>query len=205
MIPPVHRSMLTRRAVLLTQLDRYSCILGGFSNVQSHAASKSNGIISFTDPHPLTLLESYRFENRVGGTQGSPYRTVLLTPLESLLPRSLPFHTRISHPKPFRITTFKSVHPEQLKVPLESPLLKNRGGGGPLWLTKSVNQNTNKGFSSRVKPGVCAGDSEWPSTVGRPVPNRTDGSALPHIYRRCAILPFLCLGDRLFLPPWRLS
>src|SRR5271167_90761 len=30
-------------------------------------APKSYGIISFTDPHPLTLLKSYRFKNRVGG------------------------------------------------------------------------------------------------------------------------------------------
>ena len=29
--------------------------------------SKSNRIISFADPHPLTPLESYRFKNRGGG------------------------------------------------------------------------------------------------------------------------------------------
>ncbi|SRR5882724_11868304 len=38
-----------------------------------------------------------------------------------------------------------------------------------------------------------------------PVPNRTDASSLPHLYCRCAILPFLRSGDRPFLPPWRSS
>lgn len=154
--------------------------LGGSFNVQGHAASKSHGIISIANPHPLTPLGSYRFENRVGGIQGSTYPTVLLTPLESTLPRRLPFHTRISHPKLFRMNTFKRVHSEQLKVPLESILLKNRGGGGQLWLTRSVNQKTNKGFLSQVTPVL--GANAGPSTVGRPVPNRTDASTLPHIY-----------------------
>jgi hypothetical protein len=67
-----------------------------------------------------------------------------LTLLESALTRSLPFHTRISRPKPFRINTSTSVDPKQLKVPLESALLKNRGRGGPLSLTRSVNQKQNK-------------------------------------------------------------
>ena len=30
----------------------------------THCPSNSHGIISFADPHPLTIIESYRFENR---------------------------------------------------------------------------------------------------------------------------------------------
>jgi hypothetical protein len=195
--------MLARRAVLLTQLDRYPCILRGSSNVQGHAASKSHGIIPFADPYPLTPFESYRFKNRVGGTQGSHYRTGLLTPLESVLPRRLPFHTRISHPEPFRITTFKSVDSEQLKVSFRITTFEKPGRGRPVILTRSVNQNTNKGYLPRATPNVRAAGAAQP--LGRPVLNRTDASTLPHIYRCCAILPFLRLGDRPFLPPWRLS
>jgi hypothetical protein len=165
--------------------------------------SKSHGIISFADPHPLTLLA--RLQNRVGGLGTSSHPVVPLTHLKSALSESLPFHTRISHPKPFRITTLESVHSKQLKVPLESTLFRNRGGGGRLSLTRSVNQNTNKGFLSCATPTVRGADQAWPSTVGRPVLNRTDAAALPHIYRRCAILPSLRSGDRPFLPPWRLS
>jgi hypothetical protein len=55
---------------------------------------KSHGIISFADPHPLTPLGSYRFETRVGGIQDSTCSIVLLTPLDSALPRSLSFYTQ---------------------------------------------------------------------------------------------------------------
>ena len=71
-----------------------------------------------------------------------------LTLLESALTRSLPFHTRNSYPKPFKINTSKSVDPTQLKVPLEATLLKKRGGGYRLSLTRSVNQKPN-GLPSR--------------------------------------------------------
>jgi tetratricopeptide (TPR) repeat protein len=53
----------------------------------------SHGIISFTDPHPLTLLESYRFKN-IGGRGGwiaSPplYDRLSLSTLESTLRAAL--------------------------------------------------------------------------------------------------------------------
>jgi hypothetical protein len=111
--------------------------------------SKSHGIISFADPYPLTPFESHRLQNRAGGLETSPHPVVPLTHLESALTRSLPFHTRLSHSKLLRINTFKSVHSEQLKVPLESTLLKKRGGGYRLSLTRSVNQKSNNGLLSR--------------------------------------------------------
>jgi hypothetical protein len=164
---------------------------------------KSRGIISFTDPLPLTLLESYRFKNGVGGLEPSPCPFIPLTHLKSVLPESLPFHTRISCPKPFRINTSISVDPKQLKAPLKSTLLKNRGSGGQLSLTRSVNQKPNKTFLPRATPAVRGADAAGPSTVGRPVPNRTDDYGLPDVYSRCAILSFVRLGDGPFLPPWR--
>jgi hypothetical protein len=164
---------------------------------------KSHGIISFTDPLSLTPLESYRFKNRVGGLEASPHPAIPLTHLKSALPRSLLFYTRISHPKPFRMNTSRSVNSKQLKVLLKSTLLKNRGRGGLLSLTKSVNQKPNKWLLSRRTPTVRGADAAGPSAVGQPVPNRTDDYALPAVYSRCAILPFLCSGDRPFLPPWR--
>jgi hypothetical protein len=174
-----------------------------FPSGAADSCPKSHGIISFADHHPLTLLESYRFKNSVGGLEASSRPVIPLTHLKSALPGSLPFYTRISHPKPFRINTSVSVDPKQLKVLLESTLLKNRVRGGLLSLTRSVNQNTNKGLLSRVTPFVRGTDPAGPSTVGRPVLNRTDDYGLPDVYSRCAILAFLCSGDRPFLPPWR--
>ena len=164
---------------------------------------KSHRIISFTDSLPLTLLESHRFKFRVGGLELSPCPLILLTHLKSALPGSLRFYTRISRPKPFRINTSISVDPKQLKVPLESTLMKNRGRGDQLSLTRSVNQKPNKGVPSRRHPLSATAAATGPSTVGRPVPNRTDDYGLPDVYSRCAILAFLRSGDRPFLPPWR--
>ncbi len=87
--------------------------------------------------------------------------------------------------------------------PLAATLMKNTGEGARLLLTRSVNRNANGGFLSRATTTVRESDAAGPSTVGRPVPNCTDHSTLPHIYSRCAILPSPRSGDRPFLPPWR--
>jgi hypothetical protein len=174
-----------------------------FPDGAADSCLKSHGIISFSAPLPLTLLESCRFKDRVGGLEASPHPVIPLTHLKSALPGSLPFYTRISHPNPFRINTFISVDPTQLKVVLKSTLMKNRGRGGQLSLTRSVNQKRNKGFLFRATPAVRGADPVGPSAVGRPVPNRTDDYGLPDVYSRCAILAFLRSGDRPFLPPRR--
>src|SRR5229473_3450258 len=62
----------------------------------------SNGIISFADPHPLTLLESYRFKNIAG--QGYPRRSDIPS-----FPTSLLISYSLS--------------------PLPATLIKNRGRG----------------------------------------------------------------------------
>jgi hypothetical protein len=93
-----------------------------------------------------------------------------LTPLESTLPRSLPFYTQLSNSKPFRINTSRSVDPKQLKVPLKSTLLKNRGRGGPLSLTRSVNQKSNKQFVSQTTPPWWSSQPTCPGPSGSPCP-----------------------------------
>src|SRR6267378_3270328 len=101
--------MLARRAVLLTQLDRYPCILWGSSNVQGHAASKSHGIISFADPYPLTPLGSYRFKNSVGPLQSFLQSSILLISLDATLLNHLAcvaIKGLMQIAKPFRCNTY---------------------------------------------------------------------------------------------------
>jgi len=84
---------------------------------------KSHRIISFADPHPLTLLESYRFENRGGGP----------TPDGSFL------STAHNFPKPFICNTYGSnpasaankrltSPPRRSLSPVDATLNKKRGG-----------------------------------------------------------------------------
>jgi hypothetical protein len=80
-------------------------------------------------------------------------------------------------PKPFRCNTYK-----------------NTGEG--LWLATDLSVST-------FRPSDGQTFRRLPSSP--PVLNRTDDSALPRLYCRCAILPSLRSGDRPFLPPWRPS
>jgi len=195
--------MLARRAALLIPLHIEIPLCGRTSILVRcrdlsplfPTLTKTAGCISKIPILELTPLQP----------ETCPILLPFLTSLESALPGCLPFYTRISHPKSFRSNTSKSVDPKQLKVPLKSIVLKNRGGGGPLLLTRTVNQSTNTGPLSRAIATVRGSDAAGPSAVDWPVRNRTDVAALPHIYSRCAILPSLRPGDRPFLPPWRLS
>jgi hypothetical protein len=86
------------------------------------------------------------------GRHPCPLLFRFLTPLEFALPRSLPFYIRLTHSKSFRINTSISVGSIQLKIPLKSTLMKNRGREGQLSLTRAVNQKLNKVFSPVPQP-----------------------------------------------------
>ena len=62
-----HLTTSVRRAILSGVCRRTSSPISPFlpyTNLYPLSLTpKSHGIISFTDPHPLTLLESYRFKN----------------------------------------------------------------------------------------------------------------------------------------------
>jgi hypothetical protein len=199
-LPPVLRSMLARRAVLLIQSVRYP---------YAHPLN-----LLFSQAQSSQITENFSPVGRRFASKAvplSPCPIIPSSPLESAL-RSLPFYTPISHPKSFRCNTSISVDSKQLKVPLESTLMKKRGRGGQLSLTRSVNQNPNNGFFLRAtigsrptSPDLVGASNHVPPITSRPVPNRTDGATPPHVYSRCAILPILRSGDRPFLPPWRLS
>jgi hypothetical protein len=106
-------------------------------------------LISFADPHLLTLSESYRFKNR--GGRGLP-RLFLLPathcPLSTTHSSSKPFTCNNSGPQVLLLSKFKApinlaestllqvLILKQLKVPLESITFEKQGGGAPLWLTK---------------------------------------------------------------------
>src|SRR5260370_15893034 len=74
----------------------------------------SHGIISFTDPHPLTLLESYRFKNE------HPAR--MRVPSDHRESRNLS-----SSPKSLPHNLFADPHP---LTPVLSVFYKNSGGRG---------------------------------------------------------------------------
>jgi hypothetical protein len=53
--------------VFVTLQPRRSCDFSlGLTHISTCLRPNSHGIISFTDPHPLTLLESHRFKKGVG-------------------------------------------------------------------------------------------------------------------------------------------
>jgi hypothetical protein len=83
-------------------------------NSQPLSAPKSFPLISFTDPHPITILKSYRFK-KVWGQASSyftsyPLRSSSLTPLSATLmnhPVNGASKRLTPKPKPFRCNTYK--------------------------------------------------------------------------------------------------
>src|SRR5258708_1796683 len=79
-------------------------------------------------PRPAVLLISHAAE---------PYLPPA-TPLES----TRPFARFWPHLSAFRMNPSGSVHSKQLYLPLESTLMKNRGRGGQLWLTRNCKNDS---------------------------------------------------------------
>src|SRR5882762_1012204 len=107
-----------------------------------HSSAKSHRIISFTDPHPLTLLKSYRFKNRGGRVQellvSSPCFLTSLPPY-FLIPKSFICNTYGPPHKYCKQKTYASG--QSLLNPVDATLTENRGVGEGLWLTRSAKRN----------------------------------------------------------------
>ncbi len=96
------------------------------SDVLTSFTPNSHRIISFTDPHPLTLLESYRFKNSAGmGVPQFKFFPYVLTTL-------LPYLLLLSPLAATLMDLPASVANKRLTVwlnPLDATLTKNRGWG----------------------------------------------------------------------------
>src|SRR5882762_8810312 len=87
-----------------------------------HSSAKSHKIISFTDPHPLTLLKSYRFKNRGGGALA-----------DCQLPTTQPCHNSFScntYGSPRKYCKQKTYGSFESRLsPVDATLAQNRGRG----------------------------------------------------------------------------
>jgi hypothetical protein len=116
--------------------------------IPANVPRNPHGIISFADPHPLNSVVSYRYKI-IGGLDpphfsNSRHLSLAFRPLSV----SKPFRTNtyetcpiISALTPFRMNTSGSVHSKALYPPLKSTLLKNRGGGTQLLLTRNAKKH----------------------------------------------------------------
>src|SRR5882762_349825 len=142
-LPAARRSLQSRKRICSLRFSSTAFLFTAhYQLLTVHSSAKSHGIISFTDPHPLTLLKSYRFKNRGGRVQellvSSPY---FLT--------SLPPYFRI--PKSFICNTYGPPHKyckqktydsgQSLLNPVDATLTENTGVGEGLWLTRQTKRN----------------------------------------------------------------
>ena len=108
---PVYAESHPRRSVAsFKSTPPYSLRADHFIRNTVHHSDKSFPLISFADPHPLTLLKSYRFKNR--GERGPEPRLspTTLSPLSATLMnlRVSVATKRLTPPaKPFRCNTYK--------------------------------------------------------------------------------------------------
>jgi hypothetical protein len=75
-----------------------------------HLIPKSHRIISFTDPHPLTLLKSYRFKNRGGRVYPLGPQVLLLSKLKAPINHAESTLLQVfflKNLKPFAINTYE--------------------------------------------------------------------------------------------------
>jgi len=88
---------------------------------------KSFPVISFADPHPLTLLESYRLKNREVGRGASIHPSVH---------SHKPFICNTYRPNPTSVANKRlTAQSESRLSPVDATPTKNMGGGGPYILT----------------------------------------------------------------------
>jgi len=114
----------------------------------AHLTLNSHRIISFTDPHPLTTIESYRYKNRGGRVYRSGSQLLLLSILNATVNNAESTLLQVfflKNLKPFEITTY------------EKP-----GEGSPLWLT-----NCSKRVSARKDRWIPSLPSSVPSSKFR--------------------------------------
>src|SRR5882762_4238610 len=121
-LPAARRSLQSRRRICSLRFSSTAFLFAAhYQLLTIHSSARSHGIISFTDPHPLTLLKSYRFKNRGGRVYPLGPQVLLLSKLKPPINRAESTLLQVfflKNLKPFEINTYE----------------KQREGS-PLWLT----------------------------------------------------------------------
>jgi hypothetical protein len=122
----------------------------------------SNGITSFADPHPLTLLESYR-SKIIEGRGASNYQP------RSFISCSLSY----CPPKPLRINTCKSVSKQSTLTTFRMNTYEKPRGEGVLLFTRNPARGSYQACPPRTARAVIPAPYFQPSTFDFQPPLKT--------------------------------